>query len=198
MWFIYSKFKYKKWNKLTPDKRLEVLRALEKKLAKEQNRDPIDVTVYPDPTWQSFGMFRTNGGKRQILIHEDLIYNPELRFHALETIIHEGRHASQFVVVNKKLKWYNFKERRWKKNWQNYFSSSEDNLMYNNQAIERDAQQFTIKKLSRLARKYRNERDFAYTLHANKMRYENADDDARKKYGMFYKFKIDRNVRNKK
>ena len=69
--------------------------------------------------------------------------------------------------------------------------------MYNNQSIERDAQQFTIKKLSRLARKYRNERDFAYTLHANQKRYETAEDDARKKYGMFYKFKIQQKIKNK-
>ena len=116
----------------------------------------------------------------------------------METIIHEGRHASQFAVVNKKLKWYEFKKKQWQKNWSNYFTSSEDRVMYNNQAIERDAQHFTIKKLSRLQRKYRKERDFAYTLHANIARYENAEDAARKKYGIFYKFKINKNVRDKK
>ncbi len=198
MFFIYSKFKYKKWNKLTPDYRLKVLQALENKLARQQNRDAIEVRVYDDPTWKSLGMFASTKGKQLIYIHEDLIYNPEMRFHALETIIHEGRHASQFAVVNKKLKWYQFKQKRWQKNWQNYFSSREDRVMYNNQAIERDAQQFTIRKLSRLQRKYRKERDFAYTLHTNVARYENAEDDARKKYGFFYKYKIDKNVRNKK
>lgn len=197
MFFIYGKFKYKKWNKLSPDKRLEVLQALENKLAREQNREPIPVRIHDDPNWKSFGMFMASGGKQCILVHEDLVYNPELRFHALETIIHEGRHASQFQVVNKKLKWYQFTQKRWQKNWKHYFSSSEDNVMYNNQAIERDAQHFTIKKLSRLSRKYRKERDFAYTLHANIQRYETAEDQARKKYGFFYKYKIDRNVKNK-
>ncbi len=197
MLFLFSKFKQRKWKKYSPDKRLRILQALENKMAKKQHREAVPVRVKDTPNWNCYGMFSINNGEKMIYVNEELLYNDKLRFHALETIIHEGRHAYQYIIVQKNLHWYNFKEKRWKKNWQNYFTSSEDRIMYNNQAIERDAQSYTIKKLKRLEYKYRNEDDFYNTLRANTYRFENAEDDARKKYGIFYKLKINRNVKNK-
>ena len=65
--------------------------------------------------------------------------------------------------------------------------------MYNNQAVERDAQKYSIKFLKK--HDYPNDPDYIRTFNAVVDRYENADDEARKKYGLFYKFKIKRNIR---
>jgi len=198
MLFIYSRFKLKKWAKYSPEKRLKVLQALEKKLAKQEKRPALPVVIHENSNWGCYGMFVARGEDRKIYVHENLLIDPSMRFHALETIIHEGRHAEQYDKVTRdELKWYEFKAKRWRDNWQGYFSSAEDSTMYNNQEIERDAQKFTINKLKRLAFKYRNERDFAYTLQANINRYENAELSAVKKYGIFHRYKINRKVRRK-
>ena len=195
MWFVYSRFKRRKWNRYSSAKRLRVLQALEKKMAKKNHRDPIDVVVHERSDWNCLGMFSTNNGDKKIYVHENLILNPSYRFHALETIIHEGRHATQFDIINNgNLRWWQFTAKRWKKNFQGYVSSSEDRVLYNNQEVERDAQKYTIKWLKKLAYKYKNEQDFHKTLERNEYRYEKADEDARKKYGLFYKFKMRRKI----
>lgn len=198
MLFVYNKFKLRKWNKYSSQKRLAILQALENKLAKKNHREPIKVVVHIRSDWNCFGMFAVEDGKKVIYVHENLILAPALRFHALETIIHEGRHATQYVAITeKKLHWWNFREKRWKVNFQGYFSSSEDQIMYNNQEVERDAQIYTINMLEKLESKYRNEEDFYTTVKRNIYRYEKADQDARKKYGLFYKLKMRKRIDKK-
>ena len=176
MLFIYNKFKQRKWNRYSSAKRLKILQALENKLAKKNHREPVTVVVHERSDWNSFGMFSVENGKKMIYVHENLLLNPAYRFHALETIIHEGRHATQFVAINKpKLHWWNFKEKRWKANFQGYVSASEDQLLYNNQEVERDAQRYTIKMLQKLEYKYHNEEDFYKTVKRNINRYESAE-----------------------
>lgn len=195
MLFIYSKFKLRKWSKYSSVKRLKILQALENKLAKKNHREPIDVVVHERSDWNCLGMFSVVNGIKKLYIHENLILNPAYRFHALETIIHEGRHASQYVYATREnLHWWNFRAKRWKKNFQGYISASEDRLMYNNQEVERDAQKYTIKMLEKLEYKYRNEPDFYTTLKRNRYRYEKAEEEARNKYGIFYKHKLRRKI----
>lgn len=172
MLFVYNKFKLRKWKKYSSVKRLEILQALENKLAKKNHRDPIPVVV-----------------------HENLILDPGLRFHALETIIHEGRHATQYVAITKKnLHWWNFREKRWKTNFSGYVSATEDAIMYNNQEVERDAQRYTIRMLEKLEYKYHNEEDFYKTVNRNINRYEKAEQDAKRKYGLFYRYKMRKRI----
>ena len=198
MLFIYSRFKLRKWKRYTPEKRHEILQALENKLAKEQKRDPMPVIIHENPNWHCFGMFSAVGNNKTLYIHEDLILDQSKRFHALETIIHEGRHGMQYAkVFGKPLKWYEFKAKRWRDNWKGYFSSIEDSTMYNNQEIERDAQSYTIKKLQKLSRKYKNEKDFRTTLQSNINRFEYSEQQAYKKYGPLARWRINRKVRKK-
>ena len=195
MLFIYNKFKLRKWRKFSPSKRLEILQALENKLAKKNHRDPIPVIVHERADWNCFGMFSVVNGEKLIYVHQNLLLDPDLRFHALETIIHEGRHATQFVAVTKKnLHWWNFREKRWKVNFAGYVNSTEDSVMYNNQEVERDAQRYTIRMLEKLEYKYHNEEDFYKTIRRNVYRYEKAEQDARKKYGLFYRFKMRKRI----
>ena len=198
MLFVYGKLKLRKWKRYGPEKRHAILQAIEKKLAKEQRREFLPLVIHEDPNWHCYGMFSARGDEKKMWIHQDLIDDPKMRFHALETIIHEGRHAMQYdKVIGKKLRWYEFKYKRWRDNWQGYFSSKEDITIYNNQEIERDAQSYTIAKLQKLANKYKKEKDFAITLQTNKRRYEYAENEAYKKYGPFARWRINRKVRKK-
>ena len=101
MLFVYNKFKLRKWKKYSSVKRLEILQALENKLAKKNHRDPVPVVVHERADWNCFGMFSVVNGEKLIYVNENLLLDPYLRFHALETIIHERRHATQFVAVTK-------------------------------------------------------------------------------------------------
>lgn len=195
MWFLFSKFKLKNWKKYTPERRFVILQALEKKVAKKLELEPLKLEINYDENWNCFGAFTTVGKERKIIINANLIEEQRFRFHAMETIAHETRHAYQHSVVSKKLKWYQFRARSWQRNWTSYFSSSSDNVMYNNQAVERDAQKYSIKFLKK--HKYPKEEDYVNTLEAVLYRYNQAELDAIKEYGMFYKFKIEKNIKNK-
>lgn len=191
MWFLYSKFKSRKWLKYSYEKRFKIFVELEKRIAKQLKIEPVKLEIkYED--WNCFGAFTTVSGKKKIVINSLLLEQPKYRFHGMETIAHETRHAYQFSVISRKLKWYEFTAKKWRENWQGYFSSTTDNLMYNNQAVERDAQKFSIKFLKK--HKY-DDSDYINTYNAVLDRYERADEDARRKYGLFYKQKINKNVR---
>jgi len=195
MWFVYSKFKLRKWKRYSSQKRLRILQALEDKMARKQHRDPIDVVVHERSDWNCLGMFTYTNNETRIYIHEKLILDISERFTALETIIHEGRHATQYIIAFKEnIPWWRFKAKRWKKNFAGYISSNDDKLLYNTQEVERDAQKYTIKMLRKLEYKYRYEEDFYKTLERNEYRYNKADEDAKEKYGMFYKFKMHRKI----
>lgn len=192
MFFLYSKFKARKWLKYSYEKRFKIFVELEKRIAKKLKIEPVKLEIkYED--WNCFGAFTTDTVNRKIVINSILLEQPKYRFHGMETIAHETRHAYQFSVISRKLKWYEFTAKKWRENWAGYFSSSSDNLMYNNQAVERDAQKYSIKFLKK--HQYNNDSDYIKTYNAVIDRYERADEDARRKYGLFYKQKINRKVR---
>ena len=192
MWFLFSKFKAKKWNKYSYEKRFKIYVALEKKVAKKLKIEPVKLEIkYED--WSCFGAFSYDGLNQKIVINSILLEQPKYRFHGMETIAHETRHAYQFSVISRKLRWFEFTAKKWKENWSGYFSSSKDNVIYNNQAVERDAQKYSIKFLKKHS--YDNDPDYVKTFNAVLGRYENADDEARKKFGIFYKYKINRQIK---
>lgn len=192
MLFLFSKFKGCKWNKYSAKKRYKILQALEKKVAKSLNIEPLELIIRDDPTWNCFGAFVASKDVRAIYINSNLLTEPLFRFHTMETIAHETRHAYQYEIVKKDLKWWQFTAKRWKENWESYFSSSVDDVMYNNQAVERDAQKFSLKFL----RKHRYaDKEYKITYKAVLDRYNQAEIDARNEYGLFYKSKIKRNIK---
>jgi len=198
MLFVFFRFHGAIWENYPPQKRLKVLQALEKKMAKKQGRPWVNVEIHPDENWPNLGMFQVRGNRQVLYINNNLVLNHAYRFFAMETIIHEGRHAYQYYVINNKnLHFYNVKERRWKENWKGYIPSEENLTDYNIQAVERDAQGYTLKMLKRLAFKFRNEEAFHAALYANQRRYDDSEFEARKKYGAFYKRKIDKKISSK-
>lgn len=197
MLFVFNKFKKRKWVKLNNEKRLNVYAALEKKFAKKQHREPLDIVVHESSNWNCLGMFTTNGGNPRIIIHENLLIDDKMRFHGMETILHEGRHAFQYTTIQKKLPWYAFRAKRWQKNWYGYIPSGENQVAYNNQAVEQDAQKYAFNKMLNLNRKYAGDPDWERTMRINEYRLTSADDKARKEFGVFYKYKINRMIDKK-
>ncbi len=197
MLFLFSKFKKRKWLKLNTNKRLKVYIALEKKFASKQNREPLQIVVHESSTWNCLGMFTTSGGNQRIIIHEKLLIEDNMRFHGMETILHEGRHAYQYATITKKLHWWQFKAKSWQKNWVGYVPSGENSTVYNSQAVEKDAQKYAYTQMLKLYGKYKNEPDYIRTMQINEYRLNSADDAARKKYGVFYKHKINKIIDKK-
>ena len=198
MLFVFSKLKLRKWKKLNPDQRYNVFVAIEKKVAKWLGIKPLKLEIkYDGDHWNCFGAFTTADGKQKILINENLLHEQKYRYHALETLAHETRHAYQYSLISRDLKWYEFTAKKWKRNWFGYFSSATDNLMYNNQSVERDAQKYSLKILKKYKGKYSAEEDYNNTYNAVLYRYNKADEDARKQYGLFYKHKIEKNIKKK-
>ena len=197
MLFVFSKLKLRKWKKLDYPTRLKVFNAIEKKVAKWLDIKPLNLEIKEDGDhWNCYGAFTTgSGGSQKIVINENLLFDIELRYHALETLAHETRHAYQYSLISRKLRWYEFTAKKWRRNWFGYFSSSTDNLMYNNQSVERDAQKYSLKILKKFRKKYKSEKDYIETYESVLYRYEQADIQARKEYGLFYKSKIERNIK---
>ena len=195
---IYNKFKYKNWVRLSEGKRQRVLEKIEKKQAKKLHRPTLPIVINLDPNWHCFGMFENKGNKKLLHLSINLIKNPTLRFHALETILHEGRHAYQHHIIhNKKLRFYHFKEKKWKQNYSGYISSKEDSAIYAMQPIERDAQKYAIKQMNQFYSKFKNERDYHTTLQNMINRYEYSEQELKERHGIFYKFAINKKIKNK-
>ena len=195
MLFIFSKFKKKRWVRYNTNKRLKIYQALEKKFAKKQRREPLPVVIHPDDNWKCLGMFTVSNNEKRIVLNDDLILDVKMRFHGMETILHEGRHAYQYETINKKLPWYAFRAKKWRKNWMGYIPSAESNAAYNNQSVEQDAQKYALKQMLKLDRKYRGDPDWERTLQINQRRIDTAEEKARKELGVFYKFKINRMIK---
>ncbi|MEG1581993.1 MAG: hypothetical protein RR334_02405 [Clostridia bacterium] len=179
------------------------MQAVEDKQAKKQHRPHLPVNIKNDKDWDCYGMFEVKGGKQTLYLNINVLTDISLRFHALESVIHEGRHALQYKIVSQdKLPFFAFRAKKWKKNWQGYISNNENVTAYGMQSVERDAQKYTMIELERLKFKYRNEGDFEKTFSALEKRYTSTKDKARKEFGVFYNYKInkkiDRKIQNSK
>ena len=200
MWIfsIYNKLKIKKWQKLPLEKRRKVLENIEKKEAKKLGLKPVKIILHKDRNWECYGMYEYRNDKEHLVLNPKLLEVNELRFHAYETIVHETRHAYQhFLTTSTQIYWWNFKKKRWARNYAAYINSSEDSEFYNLQPIERDAQKYTISRFNRLQFRFRNEQDFFDTLARITSRFETSEQKAKEKHGIFYRFKLMRNLRKK-
>ena len=83
MLFIFSKFKKRRWVRYNNNKRLRIYQALEKKFAKKQRREMLPVVLHPDSTWKCLGMFTIKNGDKRIVLNENLLIDPRLRFHGM-------------------------------------------------------------------------------------------------------------------
>lgn len=196
---IYNKFKYRKWIGFTPARRAKILEKIEEKQAKKLGRKQLPVVINHDPNWHCYGSFEVdNTGRRILYLSINLIENPNLRYHALETILHEGRHAYQYEQISKKhISPFNFKAKKWRANYSGYISSREDKTIYSMQPIERDAQKYAINQMEKHSFKFRNEEDYQATMRSMIYRYEESERQAKRELGIFYKHKMNKKIKNK-
>lgn len=195
---VYNKFKLRKWKNYSAGKRQRIIEKIEKKQAKILKRPVLPVVVNTSPNCPYFGMFESKNGKEVFHINLRLLQEPHLRFHALETILHEGRHAYQYNLISKrKPRFYEFRKKRWMQNYAGYISSGKDKLFYSMQPIERDAQKYAIRKMEKMHRRFKNEDDYHKTLELMKSRYDNTGAELREKHGIFYRSKLRRKIQNK-
>lgn len=196
---IYNKFKYKKWICFSPAQRERILEKIEEKQAKKLGRKTLPLVINDDPNWHCYGSFEaTPNGKRILKLSINLIDNPKLRYHALETILHEGRHAYQYEqITKKKISMFNFKAKKWRANYSGYISSLEDRTIYSMQPIERDAQKYAINQMEKHSFRFRNEADYQSTMRSMLYRYEASERQAKQELGLFYKFKMNKRIKDK-
>ena len=196
---IYNKFKYRKWICLSPAKREKILEKIEAKQAKKLGRKELPVVINNDPNWHCYGSFEAdNNGRKILYLSINLISNPSLRYHALETILHEGRHAYQYEQITKKrISPFNFRAKKWRANYSGYISSKEDRTIYSMQPIERDAQKYAIRQMEKHSFRFRNEEDYQATMRSMLYRYEESERQAKRELGFFYKLKMNKRIRDK-
>lgn len=196
---VYNKFKFRKWVKYSPGTRQKILEKIEEKQAKKLKREKLPVVINSNPNWNCYGMFEVDSsGKKTLYLSINLINDASLRYHALETIFHEGRHAYQYEqITKKKIGFFNFKAKRWRDNYSGYITSSEDRTIYSLQPVERDAQKYAIDRMEDFSFKFRNEADYQETMNQMIYRYEQTIANAKKKYGLFYKSKMYKKIKNK-
>lgn len=198
MFFVFGKLKLRWWRTYSDEMRVKVFQALEKKFAKAQKRKALPIIINTNPDFSSAGLFCVKESGRCIYLNSYYVTDETRRFAALYTIMHEGRHAMQYEkAVLKEPKWYQFERRRWRTNWQAYVGSSEDSIMYENQVLERDADEYAIKNMKHLRFKYRKEKDFNEILKAREEKFEKDEKLAMEKYGFFAKWHIHFKIRQR-
>ncbi len=196
---IYNKFKFRTWAKLSPGKRQQVLEKIEKKQSKKLKRPTLPVIINSNEDWKCYGSFQvTSDGKQTLVLSINIIDDVSLRYHALETILHEGRHAYQYnQITKKKIGFFNFRAKKWKENYSGYISSAEDRTVYNLQPVERDAQKYAIKFMEGFRRKFKNEADYHNTMKLMIYRYEQTVIQAKNEMGLFYRSKLNKKIKDK-
>ena len=199
--FLYSKFKLKKWEKYSPKKRFKCLQKFENYYAFKQHRTPCEIVLSGDLPQNTFGLFKESNWK--IYLNSYLIYDARYMFVCMNTLLHEGRHAYQHIVVkstyeNKSRVFKFSKAYKWKNSMQGYLSTSQGDSYadYANQSIELDANMYAYKQLKKVRRKYKEQKLYELEIKELERWFEDVAKLGREQYGVFYKSKIGK--KNKK
>ncbi len=158
---LYCLFTEKKWSALDEQKRLAVLQEVECRMAKKQGRPVCLIHAKPMDA-NSLGNF----DGECINLNSNLLRSPRTLFGkirpyggitALDTVIHEGRHAFQRAVVCGKstVKVPDKVRRAWAINTVGYMNgkTAAAFAFYSFQPLERDAREYAAKALSGIYRR---------------------------------------------
>lgn len=169
---FYRLFDDESWAGFDENERLELLQELECRIAVSEKRSPVKVVAESMGSISSQGYYSRNSD----VIHINclLLQNRKIpgvsegqkMANALDTVIHEGRHAFQYAVVRGKVDREGITDdlrQRWMINFLTY-SSVNDSVesfeeyykefsFYAFQPIERDAREFAGRKMAELFQK---------------------------------------------
>ena len=195
---VYRKFKTRKWNRLSPIKRLKVFQKMENIIAKKVGRPAYEVVPRE---WNDGTRGLCVYNEKKIYIKKDFFIDNNMQFLGLATLFHEERHAQQHFVVKSKKKISKFsKAYKWQKNMSAYiqYEGNEKYSYYSMQEIERDANKFAIHQLRKLSFRFmfRNDRIYKKSLEQKENEFDYVKEHAKEELGMFYKLKLF--LRNKK
>lgn len=161
-------FETENWNKLSSIERREALQYLENQMALEQGRSPREVYVNDTLGKGQCGYYSPNDPTR-IHINRDHLQSSKKgsQYDAMNTVIHEGRHAYQDDCIQGRLRNENLKEvELWKKNYDKDVYNEPGNtikerLNYRYQPIEEDANNFTQNKMESFSDRFSSDRNYS-------------------------------------
>ena len=147
-------FQTKNWEHLSEDERTSRLQYLEDAMAKEQGRAPREVTTY-----QGRGCgYYDNDNPGKLFVNQNYIDTkmPCDQYDAMNTVIHEGRHAYQYDCIEGKIRHSERKETvsMWEKNAEIYHKPSDNFSSYRFQPMEADANNFADAKMESFDQKF--------------------------------------------
>ena len=196
--FVYRKFRSKIWGNMSVASRIEALQKMENIEAKRCGRDCLEIEI------ANFGpnlLGRCEFNSKKILINESLLTTPHMQYLALLVLFHEGRHAYQYSVISSASHPWRFsKAYKWKQNMENYmhYDGSGKFSYYSMQEVERDTNLYSLNRLKSLHFWFRNEDIYYTTIELKLKEMEEQKILAKKELGIFYKWKVNREISKKK
>lgn len=145
-----SWFCHEKWKNLSLEKKVESLQAVENEIARRCHRLPCEVkAVFMQPCRNGIQLGGYSPVSKDIVLNADQLM-PESEYgdnyrNALDTVLHEGRHAYQDQAVSGCVYHENVRElQEWKANMEpgGYIAFSQNPRAYYQQPIEKDARAF--------------------------------------------------------
>ncbi len=197
---LFRKFKKGRWEKYSPEKRLKVAQEFENHYSKKYKRMTCRIVPSSEMDENTLGLAKFS--EKTIYLNSKYFLDASLKYNMMFTLLHEGRHIFQHEHVNKTYKnnskvFKLSKAYKWKNSLGGYMdTSSTDYYGYANQSIELDANIFAYKQLKKLKRKFGKDEKYIKEIEYAENLLENVKEGGKKRYGIFYKFKINR--KNKK
>lgn len=191
---VYGKFKFRKWEKMSPDERLSAFQELEKVQAKKLGRPEclIEPREMPENVKGTF-----SSRENKIYLNEIYFFDYRLRFDGMFTLFHEGRHAFQhYVCYTAQNPGFFSKARKWQQNFRGYIGGSLDEYaFYAMQPVERDANSYALKRLKSLEWRFGNDDYFNATVAFEERSNDNDKFRAKNDLGIFYRQKISKRTK---
>lgn len=190
-------FQTKKWNRLSENERLDRLQSLENTMAEEQNRVPRKVT----PCECEGCGFYDRDTPDKLFINQNYVNSktPSDQYDAMNTIIHEGRHAYQDDCVKDRIKHNEPPETvsTWDKNNNVYNSFDDDSLKYRFQPVESDAYDYADGKMESFQNKFSKDNNYRSYMKSASEEKQKYITDAQEFIGSDYQNKISKEIDNK-
>ena len=135
---------------LSTGQKVAVFQAIEDRMAYEQGREP-GVVVAERMPWRTRGYYEH--GRGTIALNEELMdHSPDGGAYLVATVIHEGRHRYQHLVVDGVVHHANPSEVEiWARNSEAYVRPERDFLGYTAQPLEQSAREYSAGRCASMA-----------------------------------------------
>lgn len=152
---LYGMFAGRNWSTLDSDTRLCLLQEVENRRAKIDGRKPLKVSVAKMRPSMMGACCTHEDGSQELVLNERFVKGSRFGVHtageALNTILHEGRHAYQSHCIREGKG--NVSRRmilEWMMSQETYINSAIDYDLYMLQAIEMDARYFARREIQKI------------------------------------------------